>query len=126
MRHHCVVAQTHFEVNYLLKIFLYNSISETKLWSAARPKSDPTSRYLTWLLQVLDLLTEAAGVKEKKLKHAVEFKEIMSKVIQVRINCVPPKIGSILQKFSFRTVIFPDFQIFNNCTLCLGNLVWFH
>ncbi|XP_071799913.1 HEAT repeat-containing protein 1-like [Asterias amurensis] len=60
--------------------------TETKLWSASRPKFDPTSQYLAWLLRLLDVLTEAAVAKEKKVKQVQEFKGILSKVIEEHLN----------------------------------------
>ena len=66
--------------------YLCSSVTETKLWSASRPKFDPTSQYLAWLLRLLDVLTEAAVAKEKKFKQVQEFKGILSKVIEVRIQ----------------------------------------
>ncbi|XP_038070056.1 HEAT repeat-containing protein 1-like [Patiria miniata] len=69
--------------------------SQPKMWASARWKDDPINSYLTWLLHLVDLLTQAAGVKEKKVQHAPEFKNILTKVVQDHL-CTPDLLWNFL------------------------------
>ncbi|XP_022087703.1 HEAT repeat-containing protein 1-like isoform X2 [Acanthaster planci] len=56
--------------------------SETYMWASVTCEGDPINVYLTWLLHLFDILTQAAGSKEKEVQHVPVFKTILTNVIR--------------------------------------------